>query len=335
MNRLSGRGSERLPGLRAGLGLIFGLVLFTHGLAVAGAEAGAEAVAPEATLRYAFDPGVRASFRLEFEQSVHVTTVHWADVFFRDQGGQEWTPASEPELPSQAVHKAMQVDLVIEAARSTAGVIPLGVDVAGFDMQVRMGENELAPVGADEMDELRLRLNLSAQGPLGPASLGDQTDLDASNWPAMQPLAEAVRCGLQLGLPTLPSKPVRVGDTWSASSQLPAAIPGSPGLVVHVWSFFIVTRLESCGSQRCLRVDQILQIELNGRKPLGGAYVDVALWGGGKAEFLVPMGGGFPLSVKGELTLEAFINTGLIPGLPPAYGTHLKMTTRYGLLPVL
>ena len=326
MSRMSGPGRKRPSGLRSGLWLVFGLVLN-------GAPAGAQDEVPEIILRYAFESGVAAAFRLEYEQSVHVTTVQWADVFFRDQGGQEWTPASEPELPSQAVHKTMQVDLLIEADRSTGGVTPLKVDVAGFHMQVMMGENEIAPVGADEMDDLQLRLKLSAQGPLGPASLGDQTDLDASNWPAMQPLAEAVRSGLQLGLPSLPSKPVQVGDTWSSSSLVPAAIPGSPGLVIHVWSFCIVTRLESCGAKRCARVDQVLQLELNGRKPMGGAYVDVALWGGGEAEFLVPVGGGLPLSVRGDLSLEAYINTGLITGLPPVYGTHSKVNTRYGLLP--
>jgi hypothetical protein len=256
--------------------------------------------------RYAAAPPTE-SLGLEIEQRLRLT-------------------AAGPAAPAQQRRRGLKLRL----AAAAAGAGHWRWTVRRVAAAHRLGEQEIDPLGAEQLQGKALVAAIGPAGPAGPEDAALRIEpaagLDAT-WAAALPWAELLRLGLRLGLPPLPAEPLRAGDCWSAEQRLPAALPGAEGLEIALWSVFTATGFEDCPAGRCARIEQIGRVSLVERRPLGDSMVTVDFFGGLRASHLLGPAG--PLASSGRLELDCRLLSHPAPGLPPRFATRAAIELDY------
>lgn len=240
---------------------------------------------------------------------------------------EEWTERYEP------LRRELDVDLWASRILGRGEPDRMRFRVERFRLGTRLGESELSPVGAQQMEGLELQVDFDSRGPRGPIRLADPGQLDASNWSVMQPLAEVVCSFLQLSLPASPEQAPVAGDSWSLARQVPAGLADAPGTTMDVYSFYLLLGHAPCGTQRCARIEEWIHARLDGHRQLGDSLVDIRLQGFGRASHLVPLAAGLPFSVRGELSVEVELSSRLALGMPASFQTRSLLQSSWSLAP--
>jgi len=263
-------------------------------------------------LRYRHFAGQECTWNLSLRQTVVVAPLDWVE-----QG--------------QTLRREMKARVRTRTSGQHENLARLDLGIERFDLSVRLGENDVTPMGARQMTGLQLLLDVGALGTVGVIRLGDHSRLDAASWSAVQPLAEIVRLAIRQSLPALTDERVTPGDTWSVTRASPVAIPGAPGFEMEVWSFYLLAGVEHCGAHRCARIEEIMLASQYDRRPFGDSVVDVELDGFGTATHRFSLTDGTVWSTRGRLAGDVELKFHQAQGLPPKCGTRSRIDSAYEL----
>lgn len=207
----------------------------------------------------------------------------------------------------------------------------LRAKISNVRINVRMNDLDVDPIGKDALEHVELNIPLgSAQGVTSPVPTGD---MDATSWPAIEPMAEFLAQLLQLCLPPVPPGGLQKGSYWSTGGKIEAALEGAPGVTIDVYIFSFVGDTQSCNGGTCVLLSQIVHVSSFERRPMGNSILGIDLEGTGVVTTMIRLEDHSLLSSTGYLNLESDTISHLALGMPPVYAMHTSSQTSFQFYP--